>query len=140
MIPQHPRPTLTDTLFPCTTLGRSSDFSDLVKTKLPAVFTVTSTREIDPDQRIPFPGFPPGSPFEDFFDDLPGLPDMAPPDRPARALGSGFIIDPEGYIVTNNHVIEGADEVEVVLNDYREIPAELEDGRTSLWEGGVKDG
>jgi serine protease Do len=105
---------------------RPADFSDLVKAKLPSVVTVTSTREIEPDQRIPMPQFPPDWPFGDFFDNLPGMPPGGvPPDRPARALGSGFIIDPAGYIVTNNHVIEGADEIEVVLNDDSELPAQL---------------
>ncbi|HET8727422.1 MAG TPA: Do family serine endopeptidase, partial [Alphaproteobacteria bacterium] len=101
-------------------------FSELAKAKLPAVVAVTSTRDIAPDQRIPLPEFPPGSPFEHFFDQFPFMtPDDMPPSRPARALGSGFVIDPEGYVVTNNHVVAEADEIQIILQDDTELPAEL---------------
>ena len=74
--------------------------------------------------------FPPGSPFEQFFKDFlnrkhPGGQggqgdqggDQPAPERRMQSLGSGFIIDPSGLIVTNNHVIEGADEITVTLQD-----------------------
>src|SRR3546814_1860042 len=64
------------------------------------------------------PQFPPGSPFEEFFRDF--FENQQPsPNAPRRAtsLGSGFIIDGRGYVVTNNHVIEGADEIRVILHD-----------------------
>src|SRR6478736_1197150 len=67
------------------------------------------------------PRLPPGSPFEDFFDEFNKNrrnPDRdAPPQRRVNSLGSGFIIDPTGLVVTNNHVIADADEVTVILND-----------------------
>lgn len=65
------------------------------------------------------PVFPPGSPLERFNDMLGEGPRMA------RSLGSGFIIDGEGLVITNNHVIEEADAVEVVLQDGRVLPAEV---------------
>ena len=110
------------------------------------------------------PAFPPGSPFEQFFKDFmnrhknggsgggggtdngggdggddDGVPEGAPdqaPGKPHRmqSLGSGFIIDPAGYVVTNNHVIDGADEVTVTLQDDTTLKATVigHDDRTDL--------
>src|SRR3546814_14573740 len=64
---------------------------------------------------MPF-NFPEGSPFEEFFKRF-GSPQGQPESRHATALGSGFIIDADGYVVTNNHVIDGASEVTVRLGD-----------------------
>ncbi|HEV7370868.1 DegQ family serine endoprotease [Arenibaculum sp.] len=105
-------------------------FATLAREKLPTVVNVSTTQartapEGDGGLRIPgLPGLPipPGSPLEDFFERF------APPDmeqRPDSALGSGFIVDPSGYIVTNNHVVEQADEVKVILSDETELPAEV---------------
>ena len=82
------------------------------------------------------PIFPPGSPFEQFFKDFlnrnrrPGPGRRwrrrhPPAARRAQSLGSGFIVDPAGYVVTNNHVIEGADEVSVTLQDNTTLKAEI---------------
>jgi serine protease Do len=116
-------------------------FADLAAKLLPSVVNVSSQQTIqaqadrsDPDE----PDFPKGSPFEQFFHDFMerhGIPnpnggggngggnDQAP--RHGVALGSGFIIDPAGYIVTNNHVIEGADEITVTLHDGTSLKAKL---------------
>jgi serine protease Do len=99
------------------------------------------------------PAFPPGSPFEQFFHDFmnrhhPGggtdqgqndpdgqddednggqgtPPDGAPPPHHTQSLGSGFIVDPSGIVVTNNHVIDGADEITVTLQDNTVLKAKL---------------
>jgi serine protease Do len=76
------------------------------------------------------PQFPPGSPFEQFFHDFfeHGLPKSERPEtlpRRATSLGSGFIIDPAGYIVTNNHVIADADEITVILHDNTSLKAQV---------------
>ena len=76
------------------------------------------------------PQFPPGSPFEEFFKDFfeHGLPKGDSPEaqpRKATSLGSGFIIDPAGYIVTNNHVIADADEITVILHDNTNLKAKV---------------
>jgi serine protease Do len=66
---------------------------------------------------------PEGSPFEDFFNNLPNREDGAP--RRSSALGSGFVISEDGFIVTNNHVIEGADEIMIEFFEGFELPATL---------------
>jgi serine protease Do len=107
-------------------------FADLAAKLLPAVVNISTTQTLKTaggDQAEPdLPQFPPGSPFEEFFHDFleHGLPkgdhqDTLP--RKATSLGSGFIIDPAGYIVTNNHVITDADEITVILHDNTNLKA-----------------
>jgi serine protease Do len=87
----------------------------------------------------PGPGVPPGSPFEEFFDEFfknrrgQGEPKGGGPRR-VNSLGSGFVIDAEGLIVTNNHVIADADEITAVFNDGSKLKAELigKDSKTDL--------
>lgn len=106
-------------------------FADLAEQLSPAVVNVSTAREIKRSSAggqgrgIPMPDFPPGSPFEEFFKEF-----MDPengPSRPRRvqSLGSGFVIDPKGIIVTNNHVIEGADEIDVKFQDGTVLKAEV---------------
>src|SRR4030088_2829783 len=80
------------------------------------------------------PTLPPGSPFEEFFDSWlknrrgqPGDNNQNRPNTPRRvnSLGSCFIIDPSGIVVTNNHVIADADEVTVILNNGPPLKAEI---------------
>src|SRR3954447_1649084 len=89
----------------------------------------------------PGPGLPPGSPFEEFFEEFfknrrggPGEPKGGPSPRRVNSLGSGFVIDAEGLIVTNNHVIADADEISAVFNDGSKLKAELigKDSKTDL--------
>jgi serine protease Do len=105
------------------------EIADLVERTSPAVVTVLSTHEAET------PGMPPGSPFEgspfeEFFrrfgspDGMP-FPQM-PEGRPEGVgLGSGFVLESDGYIVTNNHVVEDAAEVKVRMADDREFDAEV---------------
>ena len=102
-------------------------FADLAETVSPAVVNITTTTTVA-GRTEGGPPVPEGSPFEDFFRDFfdrrgPGQ----SPDRPRRsqALGSGFVISEDGYIVTNNHVIEGADEIRVEFFSGLELRAEL---------------
>src|SRR5689334_4607574 len=103
-------------------------FADLAAKLLPAVVNVSSSQTLTarnggPGAGPEMPMFPPGSPFEQFFKDFlnrnkpgqGGNNDQPRPERRAQSLGSGFIVDPSGYVVTNNHVIEAADEVSVSL-------------------------
>ncbi|HSR71659.1 MAG TPA: DegQ family serine endoprotease [Kiloniellales bacterium] len=104
-----------------------ASFSELAEKVSPAVVYITSTQMAegpsDEERTLPFP---PGSPFERFFrefEDRFGPMQPAPPRR-MMGIGSGFIIDPTGYVVTNNHVIQNASEVRVKLSDGREFTAE----------------
>jgi len=88
-----------------------SSFADLAEKLMPSVVNISSTQTIK-TTRNPFPfEFPPGSPFEDMFKEF-----NQPTERKATALGSGFIIDKKGMVVTNNHVIQGADDIIVSVN------------------------
>ena len=92
-------------------------FADLAERLSPAVVNISAAQRLDSGDGLP--EFPEGSPlerFNDIFGDAP---------RIANSLGSGFIIDSAGLVVTNNHVIDGADEVEVALPDGRVFPAEV---------------
>jgi serine protease Do len=121
-------------------------FADLAERLLPSVVNIQTTQTVQagPNRQGPdAPQFPPGSPFEEFFreffDRQQRQGQQGQPQRPRRAqsLGSGFVIEytnGEGYVVTNNHVIDGADEVSVVLTDNTTLRAEVvgRDPRTDL--------
>jgi len=81
----------------------------------------------DDAPKQPMPKLPPGSPFEDFFNQFFNKDGKGGPPRPRKteALGSGFVIDSSGIIVTNNHVIDGADDIEVNFNDGSKLKAKL---------------
>ena len=99
-------------------------FADLVEKLSPSVVSIASTTIIENNSQNQIPQFPEGSPFDEFFKDYFDR-DQRRSQRPMTGLGSGFIISEEGIIVTNNHVIEGADEITVILSDETEYTAEL---------------
>ena len=103
-------------------------FADLAERLLPAVVNVSTTQRVGgTGGNVEMPEFPPGSPFEEFFRDFFDRRGEQPGNRgrPATSLGSGFIVDSTGYIVTNNHVIEGADEITIILQDDTNLEATL---------------
>ena len=95
-----------------------ASFADLAEELMPSVVNISTTQTIKTTSN-PFPfQFPPGSPFEDMFKEF-----NKPTERKATALGSGFIIDKKGLVVTNNHVIQGAEDIVVTFNDKTEYKA-----------------
>ncbi len=97
-----------------------ADFADLAEQLTPTVVNIATTT---PSSRQA-PQFPPGSPFHDFFDRFPDD-ERSSPSVPSRALGSGFVIDEAGYIVTNNHVIDEANEITVLFSNGKSLGAEV---------------
>ena len=98
-----------------------SSFADLAEKLMPSVVNISTTQTVV-TKTNPFPNFqfPPGSPFEDMFKEF-----GTPQERKASALGSGFIIDKDGTVVTNNHVIKDADDILVRVNGDKEYKAKI---------------
>jgi serine protease Do len=103
--------------------GTPDSFADLSAQLLPTVVNIATSQTLKPNQKIELPDIPPGSPLQDLFKNFLGPNHNLP--RHITSLGSGFIIDPSGLIVTNNHVIEGADQIMVTLSDGTSLPARL---------------
>jgi serine protease Do len=103
-------------------------FGPIVKRVQPAVVSVISTTNAQKTSQRALPNLPPG--FEDFFGGLP----FDIPQGPSKGLGSGVIMSADGYIVTNNHVVDSADQVRVQLQDNREFTAKVvgKDGPSDL--------
>ena len=98
--------------------GAPESFADLAERLMPSVVNISTTQTVTTNTN-PFPfQFPPGSPLEDMFKDF-----GTPQKRKATALGSGFIIDSKGVVVTNNHVIQGAEDILVRVNGDKEYEA-----------------
>jgi serine protease Do len=123
---------------PAAAAARGPDaISDVAEKVIDAVVNISTSQKVD--ARGAMPNLPPGSPFEEFFDEFfknrrGGKPgdegqnnDKEGRSAPRRvsSLGSGFIIDPSGIVVTNNHVISDADEVTVILNNGTRLKAEI---------------
>ena len=99
---------------------RPVSFADLAEKVMPSVVNISTTTTVT-TQANPFPfEFPPGSPFEDMFKEF-----GTPQKRKSSALGSGFIIDKEGIVITNNHVIQGAEDILVRVNGDKEFKAKV---------------
>ena len=100
---------------------RPDSFADLAELLSPAVVNISTATLIDDGNDFDLPQFPKGSPFEEFFKEF----NQRPGAQRAQSLGSGFITDASGIVVTNNHVIENADEITVILADETEFKAEI---------------
>ena len=95
-------------------------FADLAEKLMPSVVNISTSKTVVTNSNpLPF-NFPPGSPFEDMFKEF-----GAPQERQSAALGSGFIIDEKGIVITNNHVIQNADDIIVRVNGDQEFKADV---------------
>ena len=130
--------------------NRPASFADLAEKLSPAVVTVSTSQGVQMSSDTPAPRgaqpdrpqAPPGSPFEDLFKDFfdrptpgqPGPQNRGPANRRTQSLGSGFIIDAKGIVVTNAHVIADADTISVTLQDNTTLQAELigRDAKTDI--------
>src|SRR3984885_7332569 len=121
------------------------NIADVAEQVIDAVVNISTSQKVDPPV-AELPDLPPGSPMEEFFNQFfknhcgqggqggqggeggqggPGGDDSDQAPRRINSLGSGFIIDPAGFVVTNNHVIADADEINVILNDGTKLKANL---------------
>jgi serine protease Do len=98
--------------------GAPASFADLIERVRPAVVSVTVRQRPDAATGPSVEGLPPG--FEEFFRGRPGRPGPAP-----TSLGSGFFIAENGTIITNHHVVEGAEEITIHTSDGRDLPADI---------------
>ena len=97
-----------------------ASFADLAERLMPSVVNISTTQTVKTTSN-PFPfQFPPGSPFEDMFKEF-----GTPQERKSSALGSGFIIDKKGIVVTNNHVIQNAEDIIVRVNGDKDYKAKV---------------
>ncbi len=102
-----------------------NSFADLAEQVSPSVVNITTSTKVAGVNQGPAPVVPEGSPLEDFFKDFLDRQNRGQRPRQSSALGSGFVISADGYIVTNNHVIDKADEIEVEFFSGDKLVAEL---------------
>lgn len=110
-------------------------FADVVEEVSPAVVRISVRGEQDVSALFDFDdGLPEDSPLERFFRGQPEEEEEAPAPVPTSSLGSGFLISGDGYIVTNSHVVDDADELTVIMDDGTEYPARVigQDDQTDL--------
>jgi serine protease Do len=121
-------------LFAAAALARPApdSFADLSAQLLPTVVNISTSQTLRAGPRNAMPEFAPGSPLQDFFRNWLGPQNGQP--RRVTSLGSGFVIDPSGFVVTNLHVIADADQITVTLNDGTSLPARVvgRDDKTDL--------
>lgn len=115
---------------PAAAFDAPPSFAPLVERVKPAVVSIATTERAQnarPDQMPNIPDLPPGSPFEEFFRQFRQFQQQQQeqPRQPLIALGSGFIIDPSGFVVTNNHVVENGTDIQVNLGDGTSLKATL---------------
>ncbi|MGU3493409.1 DegQ family serine endoprotease [Xanthobacteraceae bacterium A53D] len=138
VIPPATPPASAGAQVPSSAAAITLSFAPVAARTAPAVVNVyamkTAQQRVNPFMDDPI--------FRRFFGGGPGTPGFGAPERMQRSLGSGVIVDPSGLVVTNHHVIQGADQIRIALNDKREFDAEvvLSDQRTDLAVLRIKDG
>ena len=117
---------------PAAARGAPDSFADLSAKLLPTVVNIATPQTLKGSQKSPLPDLPPNSPLQDLFKNFLGPGRNVP--RHVTSVGTGFIVDPSGLIVTNNHVVENAEQIAVTLNDGATLTAKLigRDDKTDL--------
>ncbi len=126
---------ITSVLISAPAFARGPDgIADVAEKVIDAVVNISTSQTVEAksggggEGSGAMPRLPPGSPFEEFFDDFKNRRDGKGADlqpRKTTSLGSGFIVDTSGIVVTNNHVIADADEINIIMNDGSKFKAEL---------------
>jgi len=119
-------------LVPAASAAQLPDFTDLVEKQGPTVVNISTTQSVKSPVTPQIPNLPEDDPFYEFFRRF--IPNPGPREFQSQSLGSGFVISPDGYVLTNAHVVDAADEITVKLNDKREFKAKVigADRRTDL--------
>jgi len=107
--------------------------ADLADSVSDAVVNISATQTMDEKHASNVPQMEPGTPFDDLFEEFfrrhqqggNDRPDQKPRERKSNSLGSGFVIDPSGIVITNNHVVADANEVTVIFTDGQKLKAEV---------------
>jgi serine protease Do len=125
--------------FPAAAQEHPASFADLVEKLSPAVVNISTTQKIKTgnmlgNMQFQFPDSPEMEPFRDFFERFAGPGMGQPMEQDVQSLGSGFIIDASGYVITNNHVVDEAVEITVTLTDNSKYKAKIigRDKKTDL--------
>lgn len=105
--------------------GGPASIADLADGLLDAVVNISTSQNVKDDGNGPQPKIQDGSPFQEFFNEFFDGDGEDDKSQNVSSLGSGFVIDPSGFVVTNNHVIEGADDIEVVFPNGTKLKARL---------------
>jgi serine protease Do len=105
-------------------------FADLADKVTDAVVNISASTTVAEQRNMQVPQLPPGSPFQEFFDDFFNQKNQNGDNQPrqqrkSNSLGSGFVIDPSGIVITNNHVVGDANDITVIFTDGRKLKAEI---------------
>ena len=121
-------------ILPAVAAAQLPDFTELVEKQGPAVVNISTTQSVRNPLAPQIPNLQEDDPFYEFFRRFIPQPGPGQREFPSQSLGSGFIISQDGYILTNAHVVEAADEITVKLNDKREFKAKVigADRRTDI--------
>src|ERR1700734_3478367 len=119
---------LAPPLAPAVAQSRPTNLADLVDSVAEAVVNISATQTIEEKTAEGIPDLPKGTPFDDMFEQFfknHGFNGAPSRQRKSSSLGSGFVIDPSGIVITNNHVVGDANDIVVIFTDGRKLKAKV---------------